>query len=267
MKAAQKIIIAALAFAAALSASAAGNAKTGKVKPKEIIVGAGSDFRPEWYFDENNKLTGFEKAVLDEIDARHPEFTFRYRVLDFPNILLSLEAGKVDVAAFQFEYNPERAQKYLYSAVGYTTYPLHLGVREDDFSINSFADLKGKTVVLTSTASNDYYVTNKWNEEHGRPFKIIFESTFALMCEAIASGRADATVIMIRELEGFNREYDAHLRAVQPAVYNSDTYYLFNKRTGAELRDTLDAALKELKDDGTIKRLSLEWLGGDFTAK
>jgi ABC-type amino acid transport substrate-binding protein len=48
-------------------------------------------------------------------------------VLDFPNILLSLEAGKVDVAAFQFEYNPDRAQKYLYGAVGYTTFPPAFG--------------------------------------------------------------------------------------------------------------------------------------------
>ncbi|WP_187152296.1 ABC transporter substrate-binding protein [Treponema endosymbiont of Eucomonympha sp.] len=160
-----------------------------------------------------------------------------------------------------------RAQKYLYGTVGYTTFPQHLGVREDDFSIRSFDDLKGKTVVLRSTTANKYYVTNKWNEKHGRSFKITFESTVALICEAIASGRADATVAIIRSLENFNREYDAHLRAVQPPVYGSDTYYLFNKRTDAELQKTFDAALKELKDDGTMKKLSLEWLGGDFTAK
>ncbi len=205
--------------------------------------------------------------MFDEIDARRPEFAFRYQVQDFSNILLSLEAGKVDVAAHQFEYNPERAQKYLFGAEGYTTYPLHLGVREDDFSIRSFADLKGKTAVCVGTTNNSYYITNKWNEEHGRPFKIIFAPTFALMCEDIASGRADAMVDTVRSLENFNREYDAHLRAVQPPVYGSDTYYLFNKRTGAELQKTFDAALKELKDDGTMKRLSLEWLGGDFTAK
>jgi L-cystine transport system substrate-binding protein len=223
--------------------------------------------KPYWYLDGNNKLTGFEKAVFDEIDARRPEFTIRYQVMDFPNLLLSLEAGKVDVAAHQYVYNTERAQKYLYGAVGYTTCDLHLGVREDDFSIRSFADLKGKTVVFTSAAGNVYYVTNKWNEEHGRPFKIIFESTFALMCEAIASGRADATVSTAQDFEQWNKEYNARLRVVQPQVYDSDAYYLFNKRTGAELQKTFDAALKELKDDGTIKRLSLEWLGGDFTAK
>jgi L-cystine transport system substrate-binding protein len=267
MKAAQRIVAAALAFAAVLSANAAGNAKTGKGKPREIIVGAGSAYRPYWYLDEHNKLTGFEKAVLDEIDARHPEFTLRYQIMDFPNILLSLESDKIDVAAHQYEYNVERAQKYLYGAEGYTTYPLHLGVRDTDFSINSFADLKGKTVVLTTTTANEYYVTNKWNEEHGRPFKIIFESTTALLFEALASGRADATVSMIRNLERRNKEYNAHVRIVEPAVYSSDAAYLFNKQKGAELQKTFDATLRELKDDGTLKKLSLKWLGGDFTAK
>jgi L-cystine transport system substrate-binding protein len=267
MKAAQRIVAAALAFAAALSANAAGSAKSNKGKPREIVVGAGSAYRPYWYLDEHNKLTGFEKAVLDEIDARHPEFTIRYQVQDFPNILLSLEADKIDVAAHQYEYNVERAQKYLYGAEGYTTYPLHLGVRENDFSINSFADLKGKTAVCIGTTNNPYYVTNKWNEDHGRPFKIIFEATFTLACEDIASGKADAVVAMIRDLENRNREYNAHLRIVEPAVYSSDAAYLFNKKKGAELRDTFDATLRELKDDGTLKKLSLKWLGGDFTAK
>jgi ABC-type amino acid transport substrate-binding protein len=42
---------------------------------------------------------------------------------------------------------------------------------------------------------------------------------------------------------------------------------LFNKQTGAQLRTTFDAALKELKDDGTLLKLSQKWLGGDFIAK
>ncbi|WP_162511108.1 ABC transporter substrate-binding protein, partial [Treponema endosymbiont of Eucomonympha sp.] len=176
------------------------------------------------------------------------------------------EAGRSD-AAVQQANNATREQKYLLGTVGYTTPPLCRGVREDDFSVNSFADLKGKTAVFTTTANNEYYITNKWNEEHGRPFKIIFESTFALMCEDIASGRADAIVSIFKSIETFNREYDARLRIVEPPVHTTDTYYLFNKRAGAELQKTFDATLQELKDDGTLKRLSLEWLGGAFTAK
>ncbi|MDR2798166.1 MAG: transporter substrate-binding domain-containing protein [Treponema sp.] len=236
-------------------------------KPREIIIGAGSAYNPYWFLDANNQLTGFEKAVLDEIDARHPEFTLTYQIYDFANILLSLESGKIDVAVHQYEYNIERNQKYLYGKVGYTMFPQYIAVREDDNSIKSFEDLKGKTVVSTSTTNNSYYITNKWNEDHGRPFTIIFEATNALALEDIATGRADAMVSMIRNIENYKKEYQAKIKAVGNPVDNSNTYYLFNKQTGEELRQIFDAALQELKDDGTLVKLSHQWLGGDFIVK
>ena len=141
------------------AAGSSDNAGSSGGKPREIIIGAGSAYNPYWFLDENNQLTGFEKAVLDEIDARHPEFTLTYQIYDFANILLSLESGKIDVAVHQYEYNIERDQKYLYGKVGYTTFPQYIATREDDVDINGFEDLKGKTVVSTSTTNNSYYIT------------------------------------------------------------------------------------------------------------
>jgi L-cystine transport system substrate-binding protein len=245
----------------------AGGARDQGGRPREIIVGAGTSYNPYWFFDNNNNLTGFEKAVLDEIDTRHPEFTLTYQTYDFANILLSLESGKIDVAVHQYEYNIERDQKYLYGKVGYTTFPLYLGIREDDNSITAFEDLKGKVLVSGNTTSNSYYVANKWNEDHGRPFTIIFEPSTALMLEIIATGKADAFVSMVRNIENYRREYNAKVKAAGEPVSNSNTYYLFNKQTGAELQQIFDQALRELKDDGTLVKLSREWLGGDFIAK
>ncbi|MDR1444529.1 MAG: transporter substrate-binding domain-containing protein [Treponema sp.] len=254
-----------IAIAGAAGSSAHSGSSGGR--PREIIIGAGSAYNPYWFLDENNRLTGFEKTVLDEIDARHPEFTLSYQIYDFANILLSLESGKIDVAVHQYEYNIERDQKYLYGKVGYTTFPQYIAAREDDADINGFEDLKGKTVVSTSTTNNSYYITNKWNEDHGRPFNIIFEATTALALEDIATGRADAMVSMIRNIESYKREYGAKIRASNKPVDNSNTYYLFNKQTGGELRQIFDAALEELKNDGTLVQLSHQWLGGDFIVK
>jgi L-cystine transport system substrate-binding protein len=271
MKEGKVLSVSVLLFATVLAiAGAAGssdNARSSDEKPREIIIGAGSSYNPYWFLDENNQLTGFEKAVLDEIDARHPEFTLTYQIYDFANILLSLESGKIDVAVHQYEYNIERDQKYLYGTVGYTTFPLYLAVREDDNSIRGFEDLRGKTVVSTSTTGNAYYVTNKWNEDHGKIFNIIFEATNSLALEDIAAGRADAMVTMIRSLESYKREYQAKIKAAGDPVSNSNTYYLFNRQTGGELQQIFDTALQELKDDGTLVRLSHQWLGGDFIVK
>jgi L-cystine transport system substrate-binding protein len=237
-------------------------------KPTEIIIGAGSAMNPYWYLDGNNQLTGFEKAVLDEIDSRLPQYTFKYQIYDFSNILLSLEAGKVDVAVHQYEYNIERDQKYLYGKVGYTTYPLWLAVREDEDRINSFEDLAGKILVSTSTTNNAYYIANQWNEEHGQPFKIIFASTTALALEDLVAGRADAIILMRRHIDQYKTQYQAAIKAVGDGpVANSNAYYLFSRQNGQELQKVFDEQLQALKDDGTLVKLSHEWLGGDFTAK
>jgi L-cystine transport system substrate-binding protein len=268
MKRGVLVLAVALMAAATMSVSAGGSGdKGGSGKPREIIIGAGSAYNPYWYLDDKGELIGFEKAVLDEIDARHPEFTLKYQVYDFANILLSLESGKIDVAVHQYEYNIERDAKYLYGKVGYTTFPQYLATREDDDSIQTFADLKGKTVVSTSTTNNSYYIVNKYNEDHGKPYKIIFEATTALALEDIEAGRADAMVSMVRNIESYKKEYNAKIKASKEPVNLSNTFYLFNKQTGAELQGIFDKALKELKDDGTLVRLSNQWLGGDFITK
>jgi L-cystine transport system substrate-binding protein len=262
-----RTLLVALLLALAAAALYAGGERDKGNRPREIIIGAGSAYNPYWFLDADNQLTGFEKALLDEIDARHPEFTLTYQIYDFANILLSLETGKIDVAVHQYEYNIERDQKYLYGKVGYTTYPLYLAVREDDDTIRGFEDLQGKTLVSTSTTGNAYYVANKWNEDHGRPFNIIFEGTTALALEDIATGRADAMVSLDRSIESYKREYQAKIKATDEPVNKSNAYYLFNRQTGEELRQIFDAALQELKDDGTLVRLSQQWLGGDFVPR
>jgi L-cystine transport system substrate-binding protein len=256
-----------VASATIMANGQAAGAASGTGKPTEIIIGAGSAFNPYWFLDEKNQLTGFEKAVLDEIDSRLPQYTFKYQIYDFANILLSLESGKIDVAVHQYEYNIERDQKYLYGKQGYTTFPLILVVREDDDTIKSINDLKGKKVVSTSTTGNSYYVLNKWNEEHGKPFEIIFAATTALALEDIAAGRADSMTMLVRNVETYKEQYQAKIKPVGEPISNSDTYYLFNRQTGQELQRIFDEQLAALKRDGTLLRLSNQWLGGDYIPK
>jgi L-cystine transport system substrate-binding protein len=240
----------------------------GEQKATEVIIGTGNAYNPYCYLDENNNLTGFEKALLDQIDEKLPEYSFTYQTMDFANILLSLESGKIDLATHQFEFNIERNEKYLYGKEGYTTYPLFLVVRGDDDSIKTWDDLAGKKVISTSTTNNADYIMNKWNEEHGSPFEIVFASDAALALDDLASGKGDAMVLMNRLAESYKVEYNADIKlAGDEPVVNSNTFYLYNKQNGQELSAKIDAVLKELKADGTVKRLSEEWLGGDFVAK
>lgn len=91
-----------------------------------IVVGTGNIYQPFVYLDENNELQGYDVEILKAIDEKLDQYNFEYESMDFKNILTSLSAGKVRLAAHQYEYNDERAANYLYGEVGYTDYTLYI---------------------------------------------------------------------------------------------------------------------------------------------
>lgn len=132
---------------------------------KEIVIGTGNAYQPFVYLDENGKLTGYEKAVLDEVDQLLPQYKFKYESFEFKNILPALDAGKVDLAAHQYEINDERQKKYLFGKVGYTDYTSYVVVNKaSGHDFQSLDDLAGHKV-HTSTGSNFAYLLEQYNAD------------------------------------------------------------------------------------------------------
>ena len=76
--------------------------------PRTIVIGTGNGYKPYCYLDEQGNLAGYEIEVLKEVNRLLPQYRFELNQLEFKNILLSLEANKVDVGAHQFEKNADR---------------------------------------------------------------------------------------------------------------------------------------------------------------
>ena len=68
-----------------------------------IVVGTGNAYQPFVYLDENGELDGYDVAVLKAVDEKLDQYNFEYESSDFKNILTSLQAGKVDLAAQQYQ--------------------------------------------------------------------------------------------------------------------------------------------------------------------
>jgi L-cystine transport system substrate-binding protein len=234
----------------------------------EIIVGTGADFPPLSFYNEKNELTGFEIDVLKAIDERLPQYEFTFRTFDFQNILVSLEAGKIDVGAHLFEYNIERAKRFIYGKSGYFKFDLYWVIREDNNDFHSIEDLAGKTYVSESTASNNFYIVNKWNDEHEKPFKIIFEPNFPLLVDALENGIAYATLATLSQINGWKQNYDAKIKAIGEPFNESNTFFLFNNQTGGQYQPEFDRVMAELKQEGVLKEIAIKYWGhADYLAK
>lgn len=239
--------------------------KATSTAPKTIIIGTGNAFKPYCYLDDNGKLSGYELEVLDEVNKRLPQYKFEFQTMEFKNVLISLGAKKVDVGAHQFEKNPEREQKYLFSDESYTTFILRIVVGKDRKDINSLQDLHGKTVQIAS-GSNDAYTLEQYNKQHGNAIKLVYVGTTdpSTTIKSIEDGRIDAFISIKRVIASYNKTYGDKLKTVGDPISSSNTYYIY-RREDTGLKADIDKTIKAMKADGTLGKISTKVLGGDYT--
>lgn len=254
-------------LAACGSANATDEATASNPNAETVVVGTGNGYQPFVYLNENGDLTGYDVAVLEAIDEKLDGYQFEYESSDFKNILTSLSAGKVDLAAHQYEYNDERASKYLYGDVGYTDYTLYIVNEAGEDQYSNLDELQGKKV-FASPGSNVAYLLEQYNSEHpntDEQITIVYnENIGELLVTGLKNGAADVAILTKYDANKYNEQFDANLEIISEPISVSKTYFLYDK-ADEELKDAVDGALQELIDEGTLAELSIEYLGDDYT--
>lgn len=233
----------------------------------KILVGTGNNYEPYCYLDDAGELAGYEYEVLKAVDDLLPQYEFEYQTSDFANVLISLDAGKIDIAAHQYEWNEERDSKYLFGKENYTTYVTYVAVAKDREDINSLDSLQGLTV-KSSTGSNATYILENYNKDHAdKPIKIDYvnNSTDEETVTGLVSGLWDATILTKRDVDKLNKSYGKDvLKVVGEPVQTSSTYFIFAK-DNPQLQQDVDGAIKQLRESGKLAEISVAEIGGDYT--
>ncbi|MBP1992217.1 transporter substrate-binding domain-containing protein [Paenibacillus eucommiae] len=239
--------------------------KPGKEEVKKIIVGTGTLFPNVCFIDENGKLTGFDVELVRELDKLLPEYEFELQTMEFANLLLSLETNKIDFIAHQMEKNPEREEKFLFNKVPYSIFLTKVAVDKANDTIKSVDDLKDKKV-LTGATSNQAYFLEQYNKEHNNAIKIVYSSGAANdLVSQIQTGRVDATLSTDFALNFYpGADGKPALKTVGEPLIQSDVLFVLSKNNQV-LADKLDEGITALKQNGTLSKLSVQWLGEDFT--
>lgn len=236
------------------------------VEVQKIIIGTGSQFPRICFIDEDGNLTGFDVELLRIIDERLPQYEFEFQVLEFTNLLLSLETNKIDVVAHQMEKNPERVEKYLFNSVPYAYWKNKIVVSKENIdAIEGLADVHGKKAFTTPTSANATLLEN-YLEENPGAFEIVYSSGGANDTpQQISSGRVDFTVAPDFTLPLIDP--DGLLKTVGKPLSETEILYIFrqNEEQATALAATIDEVITELRNDGTLSALSIEWLGFDAT--
>ena len=224
----------------------------------EIVFGTAGTWSPWTYHDENDQLVGFDIEVAQKV-AEKLGVKATFVEGEWDGLLAGVDGGRYDSMANGVEITEERAQKYDFSDP-YCYIRTAIIVKSDDDSINSFEDLNGKTTANTISST---YATLA--ESYGAKTTGVDDLNQTI--ELLLNGRVDATLNAEVTYFDYLKEHpDANIKIA--ALTNDASQVAFPVRKGDEtatLREALNQAINELREDGTIAEISEKYFGTDLS--
>lgn len=232
---------------------------------KTYKVATRGTFKPFTYFDDENKLTGYDIEILKEVEKRNPNVKFEFETMSIESAFVALEAKEIDIIANQMSKNPDREKKYGFSSIPNNYTSTKLATKGDRNDINTLEDLRGKKVIVTPTGEAARML--KEFSAKGEPIEFTYtDKGSAETLNVIATGRADAGIEYEVAVNEARKTLGLDVKPVGPVVLSVPTFFISRKDDDSQkLLAIIDKTVAEMKEDGTLKALSEKFLGGDYT--
>jgi cystine transport system substrate-binding protein len=238
-------------------ASSSADDELGLVSAGTLTVATEGTYRPFSFHDETGELVGFDVEIAEAV-ADKLGLEVEFQETQWDAIFAGLEAGRFDVIANQVSINPEREEKYLFTAP-YTVSPGVIVVPEDDDSISSFDDLAGKTTAQSLT-SNWYELA----QESGATVEAV--EGWAQAVALLEQGRVDATINdKLTFLDYEKSDGPTGLKIAAETDDPASSAFALTKDKQA-LVDAIDDALAQLREEGVLAEISDKYFGADVTS-
>lgn len=233
---------------------------------KESVVLATVGTTKPFSFEKDGNLTGYDIEVAKAVFEGSDKYEVEYQTTEWSSIFAGLDSDKYQIGANNISYSDERAEKYLYSAP-IATNPLVLAVHKDS-GIKGFEDIVGKSTQVvqgTGTAA----ILEKYNQDNPDAQTSInyTKENIAPTLLNLDNGKYDYKIFEAQSVKTIVEEQG--LNNIEILELNLDTgsnpyvYFLFSQGQ-EELQAFVNTRIQELYADGTLEKLSQEFLGGSY---
>ena len=224
----------------------------------EIVVAMEGTWSPWTYHDESGELVGYDVEVAQAI-ADHLGVKATFVEGEWDGLLAGLETGRYDIMVNGVNVDEDRKQKYDFSTP-YAYDKTAVIVRGDDDSIQAMEDLEGKHTANTIT-STYAAVAQKYGAEVTAVDDL--NQTF----ELLLTGRIDATLNAEGTFYDYLRAHpDANVKiACIDPDFNETAIPVRKGEETASLLAEINAALEEMRQDGSLSELAVKYFGADLS--
>jgi len=216
-------------------------------------------------FYADGKLTGFDMEFVKRL-AYFLNAKVTYQTMEFSALVIAAQAGKVDLLIADLNATPERRKKLLFSDP-YMDSEVAFLVRKDRIpggaavrQITDISQLAFKKVGIITGSVYDGMLKKYVPGAVPEYFNSFSDETEALKTGKIAAFLVDEPVA--RDI--INRT--SGVITLEKALTTHSYAFAFSK-TQTGLHQEVNAALKAMQDDGTLKKIDARWFGRDEAAK
>lgn len=216
----------------------------GAEKKEKLYVGTNAEFPPFEYLEEG-KVVGFDIDFINAIgEVMGKEIVVKD--MSFDGLLPALQTNKVDVVVAGMTATEERKKAVNFSQPYYSANQVII-LAEGNNDIKDFADLKGKKVAVMLGFTGDVVVSEMEDVKVER-----FNAAYAGIM-ALQNGKVDAVVL---DSETANN-YVAKNSGLKLAEGKGETedYAIAVKKSDAKLLEEINAAIDQIKADGTFGKI------------
>lgn len=244
-------------------------------KVTTINVAHTQNYVPYDYINEKGESDGFEVQVLKAIDKKLPQYKLKFTGTSDDDLLIGLDSGKYDLGVKGAWYTEERAEKFIIpkekigaSIIGFT-------IRKEDEkkyqTIDDIAKAGGKLVPI-SPQNAQWNVIEEYNKEHpnqqieltaAEAFKV--SDAYAWVLEKRYDAFFDIKLSFEEAVKNEEGSYHQYVDQLSYVPYKGiPTYPLLHRDDkNKKFAEAYDKATLELKEDGTLTKLSKEYFGED----
>jgi polar amino acid transport system substrate-binding protein len=254
----RKLGLFSLVLILALVISACGTSNTANDKSKgEKVYKVGVDTTyPPFEYKDGNTYKGIDIDLINAI-AKKEGFKIELSPMDFGGIIPAMQANQLDVAIAGMSITDER-KKIVDFSDPYFKAGLIVVVKDDNTTIKSADDLKGKTVAVKKGTSGA-----KFAEDNAAKigYKVVQFNDSPAMFQEVSNGNADALLEDYPVITYAIAQKDLGLKTVGDRL-NGDHYGIaVLKGQNQDVLKKIDKGLEELKKDGTYDKIVNTYLG------
>ena len=228
-----------------------------------IVVAVNAEFKPFIFLDDNGNMAGFDVDLMNALSAAG-NFEVGYQDRPFEGMLDALAAGEYDAAISAITITDARKEQVDFTApyfqpgqapVSFFSSGQGLGVRTDDATITGVASLTGgvNVGVKRDTTGDEYASTLEG-------ITIVRFDDAAQALDALVDGTVQAVIVDITVIVDYIGQSQGAVKLVGGPVTQEEYGIAVNKGR-PDVRELLDAALVQIREDGTYDQIFANWFG------